>query len=127
MKQKFKIVVGPENMFVSRLGICSDICQIGNEYIKSDSEKAINLYFEQVHEPAKKILRVVREYRETIWRLIDEDAKDFVSKNKNKELYFDGPEWVVSFTPWKQAKYGGWFIVTNKLRNKIKKHYRQRS
>lgn len=124
---KYKIIAGPDKMYVSRLGINSEICEIGDELITSDSVKVRELYYSSVHENAKKVLRSVRDYRSVLWDILDQAVQEFLNNHQDKELFFDGPSWIISFVSWKQAKYGEWFIVDKKTRNRIRKYYTQRT
>lgn len=121
MKIKYKIVAGPEHLYVSRFGIKSETISITNEHINRDYIPAKELYYKEVHDNAKKYIHTVKKARTLLWQHIDETAKDFREKYKDHTFYFDGPSWVVSIKPWKEAKYGEWFTVSLKLRNRIKK------
>lgn len=121
MKNKYKIVAGPEHLYVSRFGIKSDTIPIGNEHINRDYIPAKELYYKKVHDDAKELIRTEKNYRGFMWQEIDETANAFIEKYKDHKLHFDGPSWVVSIKPWKEAKYGEWFGVSLKLRNRIKR------
>lgn len=116
---KYKIVVGPTHMYVKRYGIQSELVEIGNEYISSDSEKAIKLYTESIHPICKDLMSFRWKLSRLHWRKINQQAEKVVKQFET--LYFDGPEHIVSTVPWKQAKYGEWFFVEKKFRSALKK------
>ena len=126
---KIRVSVGPEIMVISRCGFKSAPIKIDDRYITKNSEIVLNTYKEQVHDIAKEYLTLKREYRYQMWRKLEEQVDIYLEEIKkpdvNKSLHFDGPVGLISFKPWKEAKYEEWFYFSLKEYNMLKKKYKK--
>lgn len=118
---KYKIVAGPTQMRVERFGLVSEPISIGEEYIDRDNQRARDIYYQDLHPGCVRLMTQRWTVSRLGWHRLKEAVKDIVDETPN--LYFDGPSWIVSTVPWKQAKYGEWKIVPKKVRWLLKKEY----
>ena len=121
MKPKYKIIVGLTQMRVERRGFKSEPIDIGDEYITSDNQKAKDCYYEFIHPCVQEYARLLWTLKNIQWTVLKREAKEIA--DMHTILYFDGPEWIVSTVPWKEAKYGEWFMVSKTLKWLLKKLY----
>ena len=123
---KYKIIAGPTQMRVERYNYKSEPIDIGNEYIASDNQKAQDFYYEHMHVSCQEYIKLRWAVKCIEWKMLREIAKELVEMFPT--MYFDGPSWVMSIVPWKQAKYGEWMYVPKKLRwllkNSIVQNYK---
>lgn len=117
----YKIVAGPTQMTIKRCGYRSELIDIGNEYISGNNQKAKDYYFEHMHPKCQEYIRLKWTIKCIKWNKLKEQVKELVDEFPN--MYFDGPSWIMSTVPWKQAKYGEWFIAGNRARWLLKKEY----
>lgn len=121
MKPKYKLIVGPTQMRVERRMSKSEPIDIGDEYITADIQKAKDFYYEFIHPSIQEYARLLWTIKNIQWTVLKREAKEIA--DMHTILYFDGPPWIVSTVPWKQAKYGEWFIVSKKVKWLLKKLY----
>jgi len=121
MKPKYKLIVGPTQMRVERRMFKSEPIDIGNEHITADNQKAKDFYYEFIHPSIQEYARLMWTIKNIQWTVLKREAKEIA--DMHTILYFDGPSWIVSTAPWKQAKYGEWFTVPKKVRWILKKLY----
>lgn len=117
----YKIIAGPEQMYIVRYGLKSEPIDICDEYITLDNQKAKDFYYEHMHSVCQEYMKLKWNVKCVHWDMLHEDVKEIVEKFPT--MYFDGPSWICSVVPWKQAKYKEWFIIPNKLRWLLKKEY----
>lgn len=117
----YKIVVGPTQMRVERYSFKSEPIDIGNEYINSDSETARAFYYDHMHDACKSYIDLACVVNGIKWNMIKNAVDEILEEFPN--LYFDGPSWIVSVVPWKEAKYGEWFMFSKRIRSVLKKKY----
>jgi hypothetical protein len=115
----YKIIVGPTEMIVQRYDYKSEPIQIGDEYIDKHNTKAKEFYHARMHSACQEYVRLKWAVSRIQWNMLKEAANNIVKDNF--ELYFDGPEHIVSTVPWKQAKHGEYFFVHKKLKTLIKR------
>lgn len=122
---KLKIIIGPTQLVVERCGIKSPPVTIGDEYITHNSPIVKETYYQHVHQNACIRINQLRKLRKLYHNCHKEIVLDFITKiqTDNMKLFFDGPNNIISFKPWKDAKYGDWFHVDKKSRNLIYKMY----
>lgn len=118
---KYKIVAGPTQMRVERYNFQSEPIDIGDEHITSDNEQARQFYYEHMHPACQRYMQL-RWYVKRIERSMLRDAVNEMV-DKYPTMYFDGPSWIVSTVPWRQAKYGEWFGVGKKVKWLLTKEY----
>lgn len=121
----YKIVVGPTEMIVQRYHYKSDPIHIGNEYVDKHNTKAKEFYYAYIHPECQENVRLKWAVSRIRWNVLTQVANSIVKNNH--ELYFDGPDHVVSKVPWKQAKYGEYFLVSIKLKTLIKRTVNERA
>ena len=119
---KYKIVAGPTQMRVERYNFKSDPIDIGDEHITADNEEARQFYYECMHCACQEYIRLRWYVSRIKWSMLKEAVSEIVEKYPT--MYFDGPSWIVSTTPWKQAKYREWFGVDKKVRWLLKREYK---
>ena len=118
---KYKIIAGPTQMRVERYNYKSEPIDIGDEYITRDNQQAKDFYYEHMHVACQEYIKLRWTVKCIEWNMLRETVKELVEKFPT--MYFDGPAWIGSTVPWKQAKYGEWFIIPKKLRWLLKKEY----
>lgn len=118
---KYKIVAGPTQMIVQRFGYKSEPIDIVDEYITADNNQAHDYYHEHMHHSCQQYVHLRWTENQIEWNRLKEKIAEIVDKTPN--LYFDGPSWIVSVVPWKQAEYGQWTAVSKKARWLLKKEY----
>lgn len=117
----YKIVVGSTQMIVKRCGYRSEPINIGDEHISRDNQKAKDFYTEYMHPQCQEYIRLKWTIKCIKWNKLKEKVKQLVDEHPN--MYFDGPPWIISTVPWKEAKYGEWFGTDKKTRWLLKKEY----
>jgi hypothetical protein len=125
MKPRYKIIAGPTQMRVERQMFKSEPIDIGDEHITADNQKAKDFYYEFMHTSIQEYARLLWATKNIHWDVLKQQAKEL--SKVNTILYFDGPTWIISTAPWKQAKYGEWFMVPKKVRWLLKKLYFEKS
>ena len=118
---KYKIIAGPTQMRVERYNYKSEPIDIGDEYITRDNQQAKDFYYEHMHVACQEYIKLRWTVKCIEWNMLRETVKELVEKFPT--MYFDGPAWIGSTVPWKQAKYGEWFIIPKKLKWLLKKEY----
>ena len=118
---KYKIIAGPTQMRVERYNYKSEPIDISDEYITRDNQQAKDFYYEHMHTACQEYINLGWTVKCIEWNMLRETVKELVEKFPT--MYFDGPAWIGSTVPWKQAKYGEWFIIPKKLRWLLKKEY----
>lgn len=118
---KYKIIAGPTQMRVERYNYKSEPIDISDEYITRDNQQAKDFYYEHMHTACQEYIKLRWTVKCIEWNMLRETVKELVEKFPT--MYFDGPAWIGSTVPWKQAKYGEWFIIPKKLRWLLKKEY----
>jgi len=108
-------------MRVERYNYKSEPIDIGDEYITRDNQQAKDFYYEHMHVACQEYIKLRWTVKCIEWNMLRETVKELVEKFPT--MYFDGPAWIGSTVPWKQAKYGEWFIIPKKLRWLLKKEY----
>jgi hypothetical protein len=121
MKPKYKLIVGPTQMRVERQLFKSEPIDIGDEYITADNQKAKDFYYEFMHPSVQEYARLLWTTKSIRWNTLKQQVKGLA--DMHTILYFDGPSWIVSTVPWKQAKYEEWFVVPMKVKWLLKKFY----
>ena len=121
MKSRYKIIASPTQMHIERFGYKSDPIDIADEPVDYHSQKAKDFYYAHMHAACVQYIRLRRDVNAIQWGLLKNQIKEVVAEHPN--LYFDGPDWIVSTVPWKHAKFGEWFIVSKKIRWLLKKEY----
>lgn len=121
MKPRYKLIVGPTQMRVERRVFKSEPIDIGDEYITADNQRAKDFYYEFMHSSVQEYARLLWAAKNIHWNALKQEAKEFA--DMHTILYFDGPDWIISTVPWKEAKYGEWFMVSKKVRWILKKLY----
>ena len=121
MKTKYKIIAGPTQMRVERRMFKSEPIDIGNEHIAGDNQKAKDFYYQYMHSSCQEYARLLWDVKNIRWNVLKQETKEFAKLYPI--LYFDGPSWIVSTVPWKQAKHGEWFMVPKKVKWLLKKLY----
>lgn len=118
---KYKIIAGPTQMIVRRFGYKSEPIDIGNEHITSDNQQDRDRNHEYMHCACVEYIRLSWNVKCIKWGMLKKAVNEFVTQTPN--LYFDGPPWIISTVPWKEAKYGQWTAVSKKVRWLLKKEY----
>lgn len=108
-------------MRVERYGYKSEPIDIGDEYISGDNQKAKDFYQEHMHAACREYIQLKWAVKCIKWGILKKQVQELVDKFPN--MYFDGPPWIMSTVPWKQAKYGEWFMVDKRTRWLLKKEY----
>lgn len=108
-------------MRVERYNYKSEPIDIGDEYITIHNQQAKDFYYEHMHAVCKEYIRLMWAVKCIHWNMLREKAKEIVDQSPT--MYFDGPSWIVSTVPWKQAKYGEWTFIPKKLRWLLMKEY----
>lgn len=121
MKPRYKIIAGPTQMYVKRYDYKSEIIDIEGDHVDYHNQQAKDFYYEYMHDACKEYIGLKWAVNRIQWGMLKRSISDVVDKTPT--LYFDGPEWIVSTVPWKQAKHGEWFIVGKKERWLLKKEY----
>jgi hypothetical protein len=124
MKTKYKIIVGPDSMVVERFGLVSKPIEIGDEHIAKDNQTAKEFYDNHMHNICAALIKSKWVLNREKWAFLKKSAQEFFEKNP--VLYFDGPDTIVSTVPWKQSKYGEWFLVSKKVKWLLKKLYSEK-
>jgi hypothetical protein len=119
---KYKIIAGPTQMRVERYNFKSEPIDIGDEYITSDNEQARQFYYEHMHVACQRYIQLRWYVRCIEWSMIKEVVNEIVDRFPT--MYFDGPSWIASTVPWKQAKHKEWFMVDKNTRWLLKKEYK---
>lgn len=117
----YKIIAGPTQMRVERYSFKSEPIDIGDEYVNRDNEKARDFYYDHMHDACKSYINLVWIVNGIKWNMIREAVDEILEEFS--DLYFDGPNWIVSIVPWKEAKYGEWFMFSKRIRSVLKKKY----
>jgi len=118
---KYKIIVGPTQMRVERYELQSEPIDIDDRHIAADDLVAAIAYDADLHPACQRYMQLMWYVRGIEWKQLRELLTDIVDKYPT--MHFDGPSWIVSTVPWKQAKYGEWFVVSNKLRWLLRGEY----
>lgn len=121
MKPRYKIVAGPTQMRIERFGYKSEPIDIADEHIECDNQAAKDFYYRYMHASCQEYIRLKWNMKCIKWGILKRKVKEIV--DKQHVMYFDGPNWIVSTVPWKQAKFGEWYIVPKKTRWLLKKEY----
>lgn len=121
MKPRYKIVVGPTQMCVKRYDYKSEPIDIGEEHIDCYNQQAKDFYYEYMHAACQKYIELKWSVNRIQWGILKREVSEIVDDYPT--MYFDGPEWIASTVPWKQAKYKEWFIVPKKMRWLLKREY----
>ena len=117
----YKIIAGPTQMRVERFAFKSEPIDIGDEHIAASNRQAHNFYYEYMHHACVEYIRLRWNVKCIEWSMLKNKVKQIVDNNPS--LFFNGPSWVVSTVPWKQAKRSQWFSVGKKVRWLLKKEY----
>lgn len=121
MKPRYKIVAGPTQMYVKRYGYKSEPIDIGEGHIDCYNQQAKEFYYEHMHSACQEYIKLKWTMNSIQWGILKREVSEIVDDYPT--MYFDGPEWIASTVPWKQAKHGEWFIVPKKLRWLLKREY----
>jgi hypothetical protein len=74
-----------------------------------------------MHPSVQEYARLLWTTKSIRWNTLKQQVKGLA--DMHTILYFDGPSWIVSTVPWKQAKYEEWFVVPMKVKWLLKKFY----
>lgn len=121
MKPRYKIVAGPTQMRIERFGYKSEPIDVADEHIECDNQAAKDFYYRYMHASCQEYIRLKWTTECIKWGILKREVKELVEKYPT--MHFDGPAWIISTVPWKQAKYGEWFMVGKRARWLLKKEY----